>query len=292
MALLLAMILVACAGRAQSPGTVAFEVASVKPSTPVGGGPVRVGCNGGPGTSDPGRITCTHMNLANLVMMAYEIQRYQLSGLTPDDSGMFEIAVKVPEGATRGDRGIMWQNLLAERFKLTVHREKKEMTAYALVVAKGGLKMSDAVDEPAPEASAPRPAGDGRLQVDSEGFPKLTGGASMAIINDKARWRASKETMEQVASMLGAQLGQPVTDATGLKGKYDFTLSWDTRGQRASPIASAAAEGASLPVLAAPDYGPDFFRALQDQLGLRLEQRKAPVEILVVDHIEKTPTEN
>lgn len=280
---------------------VAFEVASVKASPPPDGRGMRVGCNGGPGSKDPGRITCTNMNLANLVTMAYGIAHYLLSGLSPADSERFEIAAKLPEGATKDQVKLMWQNLLAERFKLTVHHENKEISGYELVVAKGGLKVkesappppaTDDVASPAP----PRPDGPPKFQLDKDGFPDLPAGrgASMIMMNGKARWRASDETMEQLASMLGAQLGQPVKDATGLKGKYDFTLSWANEsfgGGRGSAVAGPEG-GAPAAAFAEPDNGPTLLQAIQSQLGVKLEQKKTPVEILVVDHVEKVPTEN
>jgi uncharacterized protein (TIGR03435 family) len=282
---------------------VAFEVASVKASPPPGGRGMRVGCNGGPGSKDPGTITCTNMNLANLVTMAYGIAHYLLSGLSPGDSERFEIAAKLPAGATKDQVELMWQNLLAERFKLAVHRENKEISGYELVVAKGGLKVKEsappppapaATDDAAPPAP-PRPAGPPKFQLDKDGFPDLPAGrgASMIMMNGKARWRASDETMEQLAAMLGVQLDQPVKDATGLQGKYDFTLSWANesfgggRGALAGPDGGAPAAG-----LAEPDNGPTLLQAIQSQLGVKLEQKKTPVEILVVDHVEKVPTEN
>ena len=97
-----------------------FEVASIKPSPPPDGRAMRVGC-----PSDPGRITCTNMNMANLVTMAYGIAHYQLAGIDPSDMERYEVAVKVREGATKDQIKLMWQNLLAERFKLAVHRETK-----------------------------------------------------------------------------------------------------------------------------------------------------------------------
>jgi uncharacterized protein (TIGR03435 family) len=232
------------------------------------------------------------MNLAFLVNMAFGLQRFQLSGLTNADTEMFELAIKVPDGATKDNVKLMWQNLLAERFKLTTHRETREMESWVMVLAKGGLKVKEADGEPALSAAATSPGGGNKLQVDSEGYPKLPAGSSMAIINGKARWRASGRTMEQLASTLGAQLGQPVADGTGVKGKYDFALSWDAGGQRAGLGAGAAAGGAPLAGISPPDNGPDLFRAVQDQLGLKLERKKESVEMLVVDHFERIPTEN
>jgi uncharacterized protein (TIGR03435 family) len=170
---------------------------------------------------------------------------------------------------------------------LAVHREKKEIPGYELVVAKGGLKIQESAPVPpqTAEASAPpRPDGPPKQQLDQDGYPVLPPGRGPAMKGnrDKVRWRAADETMEQLASMLGTQLGQPVTDATGLKGKYDFTLSWAVGPFGSAPQACSAE----------PDNGPTLLQAIQSQLGLKLEQKKIPVEFLVVDHIEKVPTEN
>jgi uncharacterized protein (TIGR03435 family) len=250
--------------------------------------------------ADPVRITCTNMNLANLVIMAYGIQGYQLSGLSVTDMDRFNIAVKVPEGATKDQVKLMWQNLLAERFKLAVHRAKKEAPVYELLVAKGGPKMQESVEAPPPSSDAtPSPQLDPgpprKLALGKDGFPDLPSGTSMAMMDGKARWRATKETTEQLASMLAAQLGQPVTDATGLKAKYDFTLSWATEsfsGGRGGAAASQPEGGSPLAGTSESEGGPTLFSAIQSQLGLRLEQKKGSIEMVVVDHVEKVPTEN
>jgi uncharacterized protein (TIGR03435 family) len=301
-ATLLLVILCSAVARSQSAdATVTFEVASVKASAPPDGKGMRVGCNGGPGTKDPGMITCTNMNLANLVTMAYGIAHYLLSGLGIADSERFEIAAKPPEGATKEQVKLMWQNLLADRFKLKVHRENKEITGYELVVAKGGLKVKESAPPPpatddAAAPAPPRPDGPPKFHMGKDGFPELPAGRgpSMIIVNDRARWRASEATMEQLASMLGGQLGQPVKDATGLKAKYDFSLFWANEsfsGSRAAAVAGPEG-GAPVPGLIEPDPGPLLLQAIESQLGVKLEQKKTMVEILVVDHAEKVPTEN
>ncbi len=158
--------------------SVAFEVASVKASPPPDGRGMRVGCNGGPGSKDPGTITCTNMNLANLVTIAFGIPHYLLSGMTAAGPERFEITAKAPEGATKDQVKLMWQNLLAERFKLTVHHEKKEISGYELVVAKGGLKVKESAPPP-PEngdsalSAPPRPNAPPKFQLDKDGFPEL-----------------------------------------------------------------------------------------------------------------------
>ena len=167
---------------------LAFEVASIKqsPSSDLRG--MTVGC-----PADPGRITCTNVNLVYLVTMAYGIQRYQLSGLTPSPNmERYEIAVKLPEGTTRDQIGRMWQKLLADRFKLAIHRETKEAQVYELVVAKGGLKMQEWVEPPpAGEDAAPAPKADSepgsRPKLDKDGYPELGPTTSMAIMGSKGR---------------------------------------------------------------------------------------------------------
>lgn len=270
---------------------VIFEVASIKPSPPPNGRGMRVGC-----PSDPGRITCTNMNMANLVTMAYGISPFQLAGLEYSMTDRYEVAVKTPEGASKEQIQLMWQNLLKERFKLAVHHETKVGQVYELVVAKGGLKIRESVDAPVAPSDTPPPArpesGTRKpLSLASDGFPDIPPGG-MAMMRGVARWRPVRITMQAVASMLGGQLGQPVTDATGLKGEYDFTLSWVTGG--GPGVAMAGQPGGESPLAGLDDSGagPTLLEALQRQLGLKLEQKKGAIEMLVVDHVERVPTEN
>jgi uncharacterized protein (TIGR03435 family) len=174
---------------------------------------------------------------------------------------------------------------------LAVHREKKEAPVYELLVAKGGPKMRESVEAPPPGSDAtPSPQLDPgpprKLALGKDGFPDLPSGTSMAMMDGKARWRATKETTAQLASMLAAQLGQPVTDATGLKAKYDFTLSWATEssgGGRGAAIGSQQEGGSPLAGMSESEDRPTLFSAVQTQLGLRLEKKKGSIELLVVD---------
>src|SRR6185369_276003 len=188
-----------------------LEVASIKPSSVPMGGPMRVGSRGGPGTPDPGRYTTENMSLSNLISTAYDLKRYQYSGPSWLDGERFDIVAKVPEGATKEQFRVMLQNLLAERFKVAVHREKKEMQVYELLVAKGGLKIKESVEEPAetppggpaagssgtaapPPPPPPPPGGGGpmpRFELDKEGFPILPRsfagkGPMMIMMNGRA----------------------------------------------------------------------------------------------------------
>jgi uncharacterized protein (TIGR03435 family) len=287
-------VLATVAAWAQSAApTVTFEVASIKPSPPPSGRGMRVGC-----PSDPGRITCSNMNMANLVTMAYGISSYQLSGLEYSMTDRYEVAVKIPEGATKEQIKLMWQNLLKERFKLAVHHEAKDAQVYELVVAKGGLKIQESVEPPPAPADAPptpTPESGPRkpLALAPDGFPDIAPGG-MAMMRGVARWRPVRISMQGVASMLGGQLGQPVTDATGLKGKYDFTLSWITGGGGGRGVAIAGQPGGESPLAGLDDSeaGPTLLEAVQRQLGLKLEQKKGTIDMLVVDHVERVPTDN
>jgi uncharacterized protein (TIGR03435 family) len=250
-----------------------FEVASVRPSPPADHARgMRVSMTGGPGTNDPGRFACENMDLTNLVTVAYGIARYQLAAPDWLSEARFDIAAKVPDGATREQFRIMLQNLLAERFALRTHREKKEVPGYELTVAKGGPKMTESPGEAPPVPTASRSAGG--PAVDQDGFPILPAGRfrSSAGNNGHSRIRFADISMGEFAQNLSAQTGQPVTDATGLKGKYDLTISWVTDSLA--------------------DIGPTLPRALQEQLGLKLDSKRGSIEVLVVDRIEKVPTSN
>lgn len=178
----------------------------------------------------------------------------------------------------------MLQNLLADRFKVVVHHESREIQKYELVIAKNGPKFRAAAPAaPNGQGDASPPAPPTR---DKDGYPLIGPKGGMAIMYDKARGYWPGITMEMLAGQLSGQLRGPVMDATGLTGKYDIGLYWSAdNGIRAS------APGAE-PTALASDPGPTLAQALQDQLGLRLESKKGAVDFLVVDHAEKVPTEN
>ena len=142
-------VLTACAAFAQSTGNPpSFEVASVKPAAPMTDGRIRVMTRGGPGTPDPGQITYSNVSIKNVMTTAYNVKGYQISGPDWLDSLRFDITAKVPPGTTKEQFQLMLQNLLAERFKLTLHHQSKDLPIYALVVAKGGPKLKESVDDP------------------------------------------------------------------------------------------------------------------------------------------------
>jgi len=290
--LLLVSFALACGVAYSQPSdlTLTFEVASVKASPPrPPNGLIRVGCTGGPGTKDPGRWACQNMTVFNLISNAYNLKRYQMP---PDnfEADRYEIAATMAIETTREQFRERLKNLLKERFKLAVHFEKKEVPGYELMVAKGGVKMKEAQPPKDNPDDGKAPGRDGPLQRDKEGFPILARGEdTMAIMGGKARWVSPQCTMDRIANMMVNQLNAPVTDATELTGKYDVNMFWEASGF-SNGVLRAAPAGAE-PVAPEPD-GPTIFTALQDQLGLKLQSKKASIEALVIDHLEKVPTEN
>jgi len=275
-AILLAAVLTAAA---QTPApSPQFEVASIKPSQPPASGRMRMQWGGGPGTDDPGLFKCENWPVSQLIVEAFDLKDYQVSGPDWMSSTRFTISAKIAEGTTEAQFHLMMQNLLADRLKLKFHFEKKETQGYELVVAKNGPKMKESTGALDPDE---RPGRLTERKMDAEGFPVLPPGRvpmQMVMPGGRATARHAEETMEQFVVDVANEIGHPVTDATGLKAKYDFTLHWI-----GDPV---------VPTAATDDNGPNMFRALQEQLGLKLESKKGMVDVLVVDHLEKTPTEN
>jgi uncharacterized protein (TIGR03435 family) len=210
-----------------------FEVASVKPVIPPAG-PHVVSL-----IINHGKLNIEAAELRQIVGLAYAVQRVRvLGGPGWADSDQFDIAAKA-EGAdaTRDEIRKMLQTLLAERFKLVVHRETKEIPAYSLVLAKSGSKLQVASpDRKSGMADTVGPRGE--RQTVFEASP-----------------------LRVLVNMLANTLGSPVVDKTGLDGLYDYTFEW-------------------------PDAGSSLYASV-DQLGMKLEAKKVPVEVLVIDRVEQ-----
>jgi len=238
--LLLLIVTFTAVAKAQS-----FEAASIRPNRSEGGiSSIRVSKD---------LVTIENASLKKIIFAAYSIpedQEYRLAGPDWLSTEHFDIGARYPAGTLMPQVRLMLQALLAERFKLTLHRETRQLATYALVVAKGGPKIH-AVDEGQPSSSS----GPGRLQ-------------------------ATRIPMQKLADLLAISMDRPVTDTTDLKGVFDIALQW-------SPDATTTDEATTD-----GDHGPSIFTAVQEQLGLKLEPRKGPVEVLVIDHMEKAPTEN
>jgi uncharacterized protein (TIGR03435 family) len=280
--ILIALVCFAVQGQAPKP---TFEVASIKPATPLGPLGMRANRKGGPGTTDPGMYTCENCPVSWVLSEAYDLQPFEYGGPDWTQNVRFDFRAKVPSGTTKDVFLAMLQNLLADRFMLVVHREKKAMTVYELTVAKNGPKFLESVPKDAPKEDGPP----GDLRRDRDGFPILPVGTTMAAVPGHARIRSDNQTMAWFVRMLAGQLQGPVIDATELKAKYDFIVSWaygENSGRGAS-AASGVPEAMDL-----EPYRPALINAVQSQLGLRLEEKKGQVAVLVVDHMEKVPSEN
>ncbi|HWC98880.1 MAG TPA: TIGR03435 family protein [Candidatus Sulfopaludibacter sp.] len=275
-----------------------FEVASVKAFSPESTGGGRKGGGGptGPGTADPGRIHYAAIRLKDLVMNAYNLQDFQLVGPewlnSGDETTRFIVDATMPPTTTKEQFRLMLQSLLAERFKLVVHREDRSLPTYSLVVARNGPLMKEAAPVAPPVSGEPPPRGPRPGEsLDSYGFPPGPPqhlGTWSWMLNGRCRLGGKQATMQDlVTELMTGHLREPVTDDTGLKGKYDFLLTYSR--PRFDNIAPDIPEWVSNP----PEMAvPDLPHAIQEQLGLKLESKKGPVQVIVIDHIEKRPTAN
>jgi uncharacterized protein (TIGR03435 family) len=306
MALVMASVTVPAHGQAVDK-PLTFDAASIKPATPLtpdGQGRMLLPRpSGGPGTQDPGRIHYPYMTLRNLLTTAYDMKTFQVVGPGLLDTERFDITATMPPDTTKEQFRAMLQNPLAERFKMTSHRETKELPMYSLVVARNGPRMKESteavpVNDSDPPLPPPLPS---QPKIDSDGFPVLEVPAGAPIVifmmPGRARMFGRQKTMLDLADRLTGLMSRPVTDATALRAKYDFTLTYSPEGMNGPmgpmpPPPGLGAAGTPAAGLPEAEPLPDIFGAVQAQLGLRLEPRKGPVELIVIDHVEKTPTEN
>ena len=238
-----------------------FDVATIKPSAV---NDDRFAYRGLPG----GALSATGVPMKMLMMEAYNVKAFQISG-EPDwvNTARWDIEAKV-EGVqgrlSQAQHGAMLRVLLEDRFQLKVRRETKEMPIYALVVEKGGSKVTLHTGEPPPPGQGIR-QGRGLFSVKKGGIALLS-------------------------AQLERQLWRVVIDKTGLQGEYDYTLEWTPEAGQGGPESLGLPPQAE-PAAPADSKGPSIFAALQEQLGLKLESQKGPVEIIVIERVEK-PSEN
>jgi uncharacterized protein (TIGR03435 family) len=279
--------LLASVAFAQTAPRPEFEVASIRPAAPVTS-TVKVGFH-----IDGAQLTYTYVSLKDLILSAYELKNYQV--ICPDfvTSDRYDVAAKIPAGGHRDQVRPMLQSLLEDRFKLKFHRDTKEFPVYGLVVGKGGLKLKESSPEAEPEGAPNR-----NVSVSATGGPNgvsvdLGKGSYFSFSNNKLE--AGKIEMPRFADVLARFMDRPVVDMTGAKGSYDIKLDFTPEDYQAMLIRSAIAAGVSLPPQALKlleiSSGDSLGTALQ-LVGLKLESRKAPLPVLVVDHMEKAPTEN
>jgi uncharacterized protein (TIGR03435 family) len=226
----------------------AFEVASVKLSSP--DEQVRI-------RREPGRVTITNLSLRAMVRYAYDVQETQISGGPAwFDSDRWDIAATAGREITEDERRRMLQTLLGDRFKMTIRHDSKELPVYALVVAKNGSKLT----------------------LGTVGNPeRVELGVSGAGLH---QMRGQSVPLSTMAKVLTAPAGRIVIDHTGLAGSFDYQLEWVPDPANMPMINGAKPDGSKLD-------GPSIFTAVQEQLGLKLEATKGPVEILVIERAEK-----
>jgi uncharacterized protein (TIGR03435 family) len=244
-----------------------FDVASVKLSA------VRESFTivdyGGPGSSTPGNWSCEYCNLRKLLSLAFAIDDSQISGPPWMPNQRFHIRANLPPATTGAQFREMLRNLLIGRFALVAHLESRVVARYELAVAGSGHKLRKSVERVPPAQQTPaskQPA------LDADGFPKLgppSGEPEILTIMGRTSMFFPRTAMKDLAEELSFKSGRLVVDTTGLAGEYDIALRWRD-----------------------DDSGPSLIQALRDQLGLRLVEKKGPVDFLVVEHVEKLPTDN
>jgi uncharacterized protein (TIGR03435 family) len=260
------------APQAASTPSPSFEVASIKPNR----------------SSDglrrlmfaPDGLSANGLPVKMLIGFAYNVKDFQISGgpgwieserydieAKMDESTITALKKLTPEQAV-DQRRLMVKSLLAERFNLKVSHSSKELPIYALLVAKNGPKLTKSADvQPGPGGAGPRPM-----------MRRQMGDLTATAI-----------PMDMLADMIAREIGRNVVNKTGLKGLYDFTLHFTS--ERQGPAAGGPADAGPAPAALSDSSGPSLFTALQEQLGLKLESQKGPVEIVVIDSVEK-PSEN
>lgn len=289
-----------------------YDVASIKPSKP-GAMDSRWG-------SRSDAFTGENITVMSLLTSAYAIDnKNQFSGV-PDwlnserydvqakmDPSVADALKKLPPDQRALARQRMLQALLADRFGLKIHRETKQLPMYVLEVAKGGPKLKPTAWPPSPSAGAPNAPGapgakDSKppppppLPPARKGSPpaaNLVGGrgSMWSTSHGQATIAANGGSVAQLSDLLSRMLGRPVVDKTGLTGEYDYTLQWTAEVQSSNTVAAANPTPAAMAPAPLADSGPTIFAAIQQQLGLKLESIKGPVEIIVIDHVNR-PSEN
>jgi uncharacterized protein (TIGR03435 family) len=312
------LALAVSAAFAQAPAAkLAFEVASIKPAGPLDPAAIMSGKAHVGMKIDGFRVDIGMFAISDLIRTAYKLKSFEL--VAPEwMNGMsaqrWDIMATMPPGSNKDQVPEMLQTLLAERFKLQFHKESKEHAAYELTVAKTGLKMQEAPADPAPVKTEPPVPGEGPKPPAGNENPQIKvtqtgeGGANVSIGGGEAgpmkmnvgpngmHMEAEKMPMEGLVELIGKLVNKPVVDQTGLKGKYKVALDIPM----AEMMAMARAAGAPVPnppgtgpadAASDPSGSSTIFQTVKT-LGLNLEARKLPIEIIVVDKCEKTPTEN
>jgi uncharacterized protein (TIGR03435 family) len=313
-----------CFGQAPA-SSRSFDVATIKPSAPLDVAKLRADAQAGKMPRfgphiEASRAEYIYMTPKQLLAIAYQVKEYQISG--PDWLGdeHFDIEATLPEGATRDDVPAMLQALLKERFKVTAHNATGEHKVLALIVGKGGPKLKEAAAPTAFDINSPLqpgeqqmdgPEGPVRIRRNPDGSMSFNLGnrgtvtnhvnsqtQSLDIESNGVTMSGFADTLTRVLQ-LGNQGGPLVVDQTGLKGYYQVTteisfadLMAGVRAfNRSAPPPSNDSNANPATAASDPSGGQTVFASVE-KLGLKLEERKAQVDQLIIDHMEKSPTEN
>jgi uncharacterized protein (TIGR03435 family) len=299
-----------------------FDVATVKPSAPIDLAKMAAEAQAGRmpkmgADVEATQAEYTYMALRDLIATAYGVRPYQIVGPDWLGSERFDILARYPQGASKDDAPAMLQTLLEDRFKLKVHRATQDLPVLALILGKNGPKLKEAVVPPAPfDETAPLKPGEQRMAIPGGGEARVIrnpdGSAninmgSRGYITEKMDFQTQTLRIESVSisvpgfvDMLNSlmQMGgggggsRLIVDQTGLKGYYQVSINLSL----ADILAIARSKGFDIPVgpnapQAEPGGGSSVYESV-DALGLKLDSRKAPIEQLIVDNVEKTPTAN
>jgi uncharacterized protein (TIGR03435 family) len=285
-----AVVLAAGLAFAQAaPPKLQFEVASIRPTQNTSPDSVTVGLK-----MDGSQAHFGSLSLKNLITMAYKVQPNQITGPDWIASNRFDISAKLPDGSTTDQIPEMLQNFLAERFQLKIHRESKDFPAYALVVGKPPLKLKESAPDSSADADQPKGSVNVAVTGSAAGVAMNLGhGSSVTFANNQFQF--VRVTADQMASQLSRYMDRPVINMTDLKAQYDATFTVTQEDYYILLVRSGANAGVTMPPQAMRllDAGPptSLFDAI-DQVGLHLDSRKLPLDIIVVDSAQQTPTDN
>lgn len=219
--------------------------------------------------------------------IAYHLPRHMISGPDWLTTDLYNIDARLSASATRDDFRLMLQHLLKERFKLMVHREKTAMAVYELVMAKNGPKFKEsnrAAETPLPSTPSNPSVS---FSINKDGCPEISeGGPPMMAFGDCFVVRQRRQPIDWLVSLLSTNADRPILDATGLKGSYDFAFYYRSEKRARSTSTEAPNDSADL------QNGPGLFKAVEEQLGLRLQARRSLVDRIVIDRMERRPTAN
>jgi uncharacterized protein (TIGR03435 family) len=255
--------------QAGEPASPAFEVVSIRPSGPQS----PRGSRGGPGSSGPERYEFYSATVLDLISVAWNVDSFQISSKADLDRDHFDVDAKVPAGATKGEFRLMLQNMLAERFGLRAHVEERDFPAYALRVAKSGLKIKEADDHVGEE----RKQGGGGQTASTQEVPSFRSKQSISGSGLVVSIEARLEPMSVLVRSMPKPDGLPVVDETGLSGRFSYTLDYSE-------------DPSGPPELSAQD-APSLATALR-RLGLELVRTNAPFKVVTVESIDRAPTPN